>query len=211
MSLANPRRATTPHISKNSCSLPCSPCAQRQPNQPNQAPTGHCSSAHDDNHRTVHHAVVGTARRHRVFMSFGFSVGDFIALGNIAIKTYALLQDSTGSSADYQSLKLIRKSFGATLATVEAELQTTVPNSLPKPLVNAAKIHLSGCSQLLQSFDEITKKYDASLSPGGSGRKTMDTLRKLKWGSVKDDTRELFRLLQGHIQAVEILFNCNNT
>ena len=143
-------------------------------------------------------------------MAFGFGVGDFIALGNVAIKTYTLLQDSTGSSADYHSLKLIRTSFGETIAKVEAELQSTNRNSLPKPLVNAAKIHLNACSQLLQNLDEITKKYDASLSPGGSGWKAKDTLRKLKWGGVKDDTRELFRRLQGHIEAIEMLFTCNN-
>jgi len=86
-------------------------------------------------------------------MSFGFSIGNFIALGNLAIKTYALLQGRTGSSADYQSLKLIWKSFGKTVATVESELQSANPNPLPRSLVNAAKIYLSECSQLLQYFD----------------------------------------------------------
>jgi len=143
-------------------------------------------------------------------MSFGFSIGDFIAVGKLAINTYALLQDSTGSSADYQSLKLMRKSFGETVASVETELQSANSNPLPKSLVNAAKIHLSECSQLLQNFDEIAKKYDACLSPRGSGRKAIDTWRKLKWGGVKDDTRELFRRLQTHIEAVEMLFNFNN-
>ncbi|KAI5850933.1 hypothetical protein BZA05DRAFT_399219 [Tricharina praecox] len=143
-------------------------------------------------------------------MSFGFGIGDFIAASNVAIKAYACLQDSTGSSANYQTLKLIRGSLGTTIAIVEAEFQSPKPSSMPKSFTNAAKKHLSECSQLLRNFDEITKKYDASLSPGGSGKKVKDTSRKLKWGGLKADTSELFRRLQGHIEAIEMLLAVHN-
>jgi hypothetical protein len=143
-------------------------------------------------------------------MSFGFSVGDFIAVGTVAIKTYACLQDSTGSAADYQRLKLAASSLKATIAFVD-ELLTNNPGSLSPPLVNATKMHLSECSALLQNFAEITKKYDASFSTGGSGSTAKDALRKLKWGTKKDDTREIFRCLQGHIEAVDTLMSVNNT
>jgi hypothetical protein len=143
-------------------------------------------------------------------MSFGFSVGDFIAMGNFAIKTYTCLQDSTGSVADYQRLNLAFSSLKVTIALVD-ELLTNNPGSLSPLFVNATKMHLSECSALLQNFAEITKKYDTSFSTGGSGSKTKDTWRKLKWGSIKDDTREIFRCLQGHIEAVDTLMSANNT
>jgi hypothetical protein len=143
-------------------------------------------------------------------MSFGFGVGDFIAVGTVAIKTYACLKDSTGSAADYQRLKLASSSLKMTIAFVE-ELLTNNHESLTPPLVNATKMHLSECSALLQNFAKITKKYDASFSTGGSGSKTKDALRKLKWATVKNDTREIFRCLQGHIEAVDTLMSANNT
>lgn len=143
-------------------------------------------------------------------MSFGISIGDFIAFGNLAMGAYARLQETGGSAADYQSLKLMRRSFGETLVSVETDLQSTNSCSLPKPLVNAARKHLSECSQLLRNFDEITKKYDASLSQGGSGKKVKDYIRKLGWGGMKDATRELFRRLQEHIMAIDMLLTVNN-
>jgi len=143
-------------------------------------------------------------------MSFGFSVGDFITVGNLAIKTYTCLQDSTGSAADYQRLKLASSSLKTTIGFVD-KLLTENPGSLSEPLVNATKKHLSECYALLQNFAEITKKYDTSFSTGGSGSKAKDTCRKLKWGSVKHDTREIFRCLQGHIEAVDTLMSANNT
>jgi hypothetical protein len=143
-------------------------------------------------------------------MSFGFSVGDFIAVGTVAIKTYACLQDSTGSAADYQRLKLASSSLKVTIALVDKFL-TNNPGSLSPPFVNATKMHLSECSALLQNFAEITKKYDASFSTGGTGSTAKDTWRKLKWGNVKYDTREIFHRLQGHIEAVDTLMSVNNT
>lgn len=147
--------------------------------------------------------------RIHIAMSLGFSIGDFITVGNLAIKTYACLQDSTGSAADYQRLKLAYSSLKVTIALV-GELLAENPGSLASPLVNATKMHLSECYTLLQDFADITKKYDASLSTGGSGSKGKDALRKLKWGTIKDDAREIFRRLQGHIEAVDTLISADN-
>lgn len=47
-------------------------------------------------------------------MFFGFGVGDFLAISALAVRAYSCLQDSTGSRADYQSLRMIRQSVGNT-------------------------------------------------------------------------------------------------
>lgn len=136
-------------------------------------------------------------------MSFGFSIGDFVTIGTLAVKAYACLQNSTGSRADYQSLKLIRDSLGATLA--EAGQQITKSRSLPTSLTNAIKEHLTCCHQALRAFDEITGKFTASFSAGGSGKKMKDTYRKIEWSTTKAGIRELFGDFQKHIDAIQLL------
>ena len=143
-------------------------------------------------------------------MSFGFSVGDFIAVGNLAIKTVAALKDSTGSKSDFQSLKLIRASLDATL--VEAQLQIDSDHGfLPPSAVKAIKLHLNTCSQILRDFDKITRKFDVSLSSQGSGWMIMDFYRKLEWNTTRDGIRDLFGNLQQHIQAIQTLWSACHT
>jgi hypothetical protein len=137
-------------------------------------------------------------------MSFGFGVGDFIAVGTLAAKAYACLQDGTGSAADYQALKLIRDTLGTTLEAIE--LQTMNSGSLSKPAENAIKQNLQNCSQNLREFDEKTKKFVGSLSPGGSGKKVTDAYRKLQWNNAKNSIRQLFRDFHENINAIGVLW-----
>jgi len=142
-------------------------------------------------------------------MSFGFSVGDFIAAGHTLFTLYAALKDSTGSAADFQSLKLIRGSLGAALAKVQARMQTPFP--FPESLVNAITVHLDHCSRLLKRYDEITQKYAISLAPGGSTNKGIDVLRKLQWRKTKDETQELFRRFMEQMGMIQTLLALHNT
>ena len=143
-------------------------------------------------------------------MSFGFSVGDFIAAGHAFIKAHAALKDSTGSAAQYQSLKLIRDSLGTTLADVQAGIRSAPAYPLPESLVNAATVHLDLCSRLLKRFDEITQKYAISLAPAGSTSKGKDVWRKIRWGNTKDETDELFSRFQEQIAMIETLLALHN-
>ena len=144
-------------------------------------------------------------------MSFGFSVGDFIAVGNTFIKIYAALKDSTGSAAEFQSLKLIRGSLGTALAEVQARMQSATPYPFPKSLVNAASVLLDKCSQHLDRFDVITRDCAVSLAPGGSTNKGRDTLRKIQWGKTKDETEELFRRFMEQMGMIQTLLALHNT
>jgi len=144
-------------------------------------------------------------------MSFGFSVGDFITVGNAFFTLYAALKDSTGSAADFQSLMLIRGSLGTALAEVQARMQSATPIPLPQSLVNAVTVHLDHCSRLLKRFDEITQKYAVSLAPGGSTNKGRDALRKIQWGRTKDETEELFRRFMEQMGMIQTLLALHNT
>jgi hypothetical protein len=142
-------------------------------------------------------------------MSFGFGVGDFIAVGTLAIQAYTSLQDSTGSAADYMSLKLIRGSFGKALAEAERQITNTSAGP-PSKFAADIKKELQNCSQLLRTFDESVKKFDASLSPAGSGNKVRDTIRKLQWNNVKAGIRELLGGLHQHIGAIQMLWQMHD-
>jgi hypothetical protein len=137
-------------------------------------------------------------------MSFGFGVGDFIAVGTLAAKAYACLQDGTGSAADYQALKLIRDSLGTTLEAIKR--QTINSGSLSKSVENAINQNLQNCSGNLRDFDEKTKKFVGSLSPGGSGNKVTDAKRKLQWNNVKNGIRQIFRDFHENITAIGVLW-----
>jgi hypothetical protein len=148
-------------------------------------------------------------------MSFGFGIGDFITITSLAFCAYSSLQDSTGSSADFQSLKMIRQSVGTTL--VEAEINIKLnPGCLPKPLINAINSHLGSCFQALKAFDETTRKFEECLSHGSGGgswktRKSPRVIyRKLEWNTVKEGAKEVFNYIAKHINAIQVLLGVSN-
>jgi len=144
-------------------------------------------------------------------MSFGFSVGDFVAAGHAVINIYAALKDSTGSAAEFQSLKLIRGSLGTAVAEVQTIMQSATPYPFPKSLANAVTVHLDDCSRFLKRFDEITQKYALSLAPGGSTNRGKDALRKIQWGKTKGETEEIFRRFMEQIGMIQMLFAAHNS
>jgi hypothetical protein len=139
-------------------------------------------------------------------MSFGYSVGDFIAIGSLLFKIGATLRDSTGSSADYQELVLRFDCLEELLKTVDHQITIS---QLPPSATQAIKIHVSKCELLLRKFDTITEKYKKSLSQGGSGKTWNDSWRKIGWGLYKrDEILELFDGLGKQMDAIALLLSC---
>jgi len=137
-------------------------------------------------------------------MSFGFSVGDFIAVGSLVLKIGATLRESTGSSADYQKLLLRFGCFEQLLKTVRVTI-----SQLPTPTMIAIHELVRQCEPLLRKFDTATEKYKRSLSSGGSGRKLNDSWRKIGWGMYKrDEILELFDGLGKQMDAINLLLSC---
>jgi hypothetical protein len=140
-------------------------------------------------------------------MSFGFSIGDFIAGSKLVADTWGLLKDGTGSAADYQSLVLLRRNLGAILEVAQREFKATRP--LPS-ILNAVEEEIRQTTSLLQKFDKLTKKYHESLSTiGGSGKKAKDVQRKLQWGLLRRNLTELFTVLHEHITSIGLLFSAS--
>jgi hypothetical protein len=139
-------------------------------------------------------------------MSFGYSVGDVIAIGSLLFKIGATLRDSTGSSADYQELVLRFDCFEQLLKTVRRQIASS---QLPRPAAHAIIGHVSKCEPLLRKFDTTTEKYKKSLSRGGSGKKLKDSWRKIGWGMYKrDEILELYEGLGTQMDAINLLLSC---
>jgi hypothetical protein len=140
-------------------------------------------------------------------MSFGYGVGDLIAVSELTKKAYDCIQVGIGSAADYQALKLIRDHLGTTLEQVE--LQITNSGRLSKPEENAIKQHLQHCSQHLAHFDEKTQKYIETLSSGAWwNRYTLIRAgyRGLQWNDIKNGLREIFREFHENFNAIGVLW-----
>jgi hypothetical protein len=140
-------------------------------------------------------------------MSFGFSVGDFLAVGTLLFKIGATLRDSTGSSAHYQELLLQIDSFEKLLKIVDCHI---VSCQLPSSTERALKEHVSNCAQLLQKFYKVTEKFKRSLRQGGSGKYAKDTWRKIGWGMYKkEDIVPLLNGLRDNGDAMNLLLLCD--
>jgi len=109
-------------------------------------------------------------------MSFGFSVGDFLAVGQLVFKISASLNESTGSSAQYKELLLQFHCFKQLLNTVHNHIASS---QFPPSAVRAITEHISQCKPLLRKFDTTTEKYKRTLSKKYSGNSIKDAWMKL--------------------------------
>ncbi|KAI5819695.1 hypothetical protein BZA77DRAFT_384929 [Pyronema omphalodes] len=143
-------------------------------------------------------------------MSFGFGIGDFLAVSTLAVRAYNSFQDRTGSKADYQSLKMMRQSVGITLAQAQNNLKFD-PECFPASLSNTINNHLDSCFRALKAFDDMTQKYEEMLSPAVGARKKMKHFcLKLKWNTTKSGAREFFNDIAKHIDAIQLLLDHSN-
>lgn len=135
-------------------------------------------------------------------VGFGFSAGDFIAALELVTTVVNALRESGGSSAEYRSLVSQLNTLQTTLLRVKRlELEDNQHAELIA-LQQAA----SQCQRTIDAFWEKIKKYQTSLSIGGSGSRVKDTWRKVKWAIVKKEDLVRFKAdLMGHTESIELL------
>ena len=139
------------------------------------------------------HAAVGASLSTTSFINlttmvyYPSSFGDIIAAVTIAHTIYTALQDSRGSSFEYQCLIDDLRSFETALNTVHDILQKIpIDHSLRDPIIAEAKV----CRTLLEGFLGRIQRYEVILS----GRCTA-IWRKVVWAIFKTKEVESFRLL----------------
>lgn len=114
-------------------------------------------------------------------MSFGFSVGDFLAAASLIEQAVSALQESGGSGFQYQRLTLQLHALGKTLQEVD---RLEYAEGL-EPTVEAIKATALTCQLPLKEFLNSIKKYDQSLGLGRSAGIMKDVALKVKFVASK--------------------------
>jgi hypothetical protein len=110
-------------------------------------------------------------------MSFGYSVGDFVAITTLAWRVYKSCRQAPGSFGDIASEV-------ASLHTVLKEAEETVfAQTLPPAKQDQLRVVGDGCRHVLEDLDNLVKKYQ---SLGTQSKRTWDRMR---WGA--EDISEL--------------------
>jgi hypothetical protein len=136
-------------------------------------------------------------------MSFGFSVGDFLAAGQLARDIVSSLKDVGGSKSEYQALILELECLQKIL--IRLDLLTADQPSLALESIKYAAL---SCRRPLEDFLGKIRKFEHSLGPWtkeGAIRSTVDKIR-FAFGP-KDDIQRFYSYLHVHVETINILLS----
>ncbi|KAG8533967.1 uncharacterized protein KY384_001710 [Bacidia gigantensis] len=144
-------------------------------------------------------------------MPFAINIGDIIALGNLIKDIIIALEDSKGSSAEYE--ECIRKL--ECLKRILREIEV-----LDDSLVNVTELHslrqtihcvIRQCQQYIDLFLDRIAKFDPSLRRGTSRKRKRDALRKLQWRVCRSKDLVKFRTeVNGYCSIFGVLLQITN-
>jgi hypothetical protein len=136
-------------------------------------------------------------------MSFGFSVGDVIAVGNLIKNISSCLQDTGGAKAEYQDLLRELECLQQALQHLDKLQPHGSPSSTSLDSIKYAALN---CRRPLEQFLGKIRKYDKSLGVWGKEGRIVNTANKLKWGiGQKEEIRKLQNYLNIHVGTINIL------
>lgn len=111
-------------------------------------------------------------------MSFGFSIGDFLAGASLAYKLSQSLSSATGSEKDYKDLIAELHVVHKVLLQVE---DLRVSNQLAQATLNSRLFITNSATEAMEAFVHSIEPYRTSLSGSGSGNVAKDAWKKGKW------------------------------
>ncbi|KAF2797253.1 hypothetical protein K505DRAFT_298803 [Melanomma pulvis-pyrius CBS 109.77] len=136
-------------------------------------------------------------------MSFGFSVGDFIAVGNLIKDISSCLQDARGANVEYQEL-LRELEFLQQAVQHLDKLQNSGSSSSTS--LDSIKYGALSCRRPLEQFLGKIRKYNKTLGVWGKEGVLKSTVDKLRWGfGQKEEVRKLQSYLNIHVGTINIL------
>lgn len=136
-------------------------------------------------------------------MAFGFSVGDFIAIGKLIKDISSCLHDTGGAKAEYQELLREFECLQQALQHLD-KLQNR--NSCSPAALDSIKYAALSCRRPLEEFLGKIQKYDKSLGMWGKDGVITSTANKLRWGfGQKEEVRKLQNYLNIHVATINIL------
>jgi hypothetical protein len=136
-------------------------------------------------------------------MSFGFSAGDFIAIGKLIKDISSCLHNAGGAKADYQELLRELECLHQALQHLD-KLQNS--SSASSQNLDSIKYAALSCRRPLETFFAKIRKYEGSLGVWGKSGVMRSTARKLGWGmGKKEEIRTLQGYLNIHVGTINIL------
>lgn len=138
-------------------------------------------------------------------ITFG-SIGDIISVSLLIKDLVKCLDESRGSSAEYQAV--IRELWSLDQALLEVELllgsckQSRELNGLRETANDCAE----QCRKCIVDFRDKAKRYHKALQGRGTGNLVRDTSAKLRWHiSEKDDLAKFRAGITAHCSSLNIL------
>lgn len=138
-------------------------------------------------------------------ITFG-SVGDIVSISLLIKDLVKCLDESRGSSAEYQAV--IRELWSLDQALLEAEILLRSCKQLVEMsgLCETANRCAEQCRKLIVDFRDKTKKYQKALQGGGTGNLVRDTTAKIRWHvSEKDDLAKFRAGITAQCSSLNIL------
>lgn len=138
-------------------------------------------------------------------VTFG-SVGDILSVCIVIKDLVRALDESRGSSAEYQ--EVIRELWGLDRVLLEVELlwRTCESTAELNTLRETAHRMADQCRRSIEAFLKKVKKYRPSLRDGGSGSVVRDATMKIRWQVAHADELTKFRSeINAHCSAINML------
>ena len=135
-------------------------------------------------------------------MSFGFSVGDFVAALQLVGTVIDAIRDSGGSRTEYR--ELINELYGLETALLRVKQLEFEEDQRSEYI--ALRQAAAQCQTTIDAFCARIKKYQKSLRAEGSGSTLTDTVAKLQWKLCRKDDLIKFKTdISAHTQSIQIL------
>lgn len=125
------------------------------------------------------------------------SIGDIINLGILLKDLIQALQESKGSSAEYQDCIRKLQTLDGILREVEVICRRDHSNTQRESLLWIAY----QCEEWIEKVLASLQKYGTGLRKGGSGKGMRDTFTKIKWRALRAD--ELANI------GIEVIYFCS--
>jgi hypothetical protein len=134
-------------------------------------------------------------------MSFGFSVGDFLAVGKLIADITTSLREAGGSKSEYQELLRELESLTHALKHLDK-----LPSNGTSANLESIKYAALSCRRPLEQFLGKIQKYDKALGIWGGANPIKKAAVKLRWAfGEKDEIKKLQSYLNIHIGTINIL------
>ncbi|KAL9622042.1 MAG: hypothetical protein Q9160_003541 [Pyrenula sp. 1 TL-2023] len=129
-------------------------------------------------------------------MSFGFAVGDFIAVSKLIVDIVSSLNSASGAGQDYQELVRELESLHQVLKHID-RLQGTTADGI--------KCAALMCRYPLEDFQKKIKRYERRLGTGGDDTFPGSTVQKLQWTFGKrNDVAKMRDYLSLHVGSINM-------